>query len=67
MSCSPRRPLQRNMSTSRRTGQRRGLVTAIAPIPPGMVMNQVKGRRVHLALSGNTTEFEGNAKCESGW
>jgi hypothetical protein len=30
-------------------------------------MNQVKGRRVHLALSGNTTEFEGNAKCESGW
>ena len=30
-------------------------------------MNQVKGRRGHLALSGNTTEFEGNAKCESGW
>ena len=29
-------------------------------------MNQVKGRPVHLALSGKTMEFDGNAKCVSG-
>jgi L-ascorbate metabolism protein UlaG (beta-lactamase superfamily) len=29
-------------------------------------MNQVKGRPVHLALSGKTMEFDGNARCVSG-
>jgi hypothetical protein len=36
------------------------------PIPPGMVMNQVKGRPVDLANSGNTMELDGNAKYVSG-
>jgi hypothetical protein len=29
-------------------------------------VNQVKGRPVHLALSGKTMDFDGNAKCVSG-